>query len=80
MLVIRRRGNGEFIFEERRPPQQNLLTLIIIALIFLSFQVFPKPYEFIFSMIFLVSFAIAFSFFKFRKKTKIVFNYIRKMF
>jgi len=37
-LVIRRRGNGEFIFEERRPPQQNLLTLIIIALIFLSFQ------------------------------------------
>ena len=39
MLVIRRRGNGEFIFEERRPPQQNLLTLVIIALIFLSFQV-----------------------------------------
>lgn len=38
MLVIRRRPDGQFIFEERRPPQQNLLTLIIIALIFLSFQ------------------------------------------
>lgn len=39
MLVIRRRPGGEFIFEERRPPQQNLFTLVIIALIFLSFQV-----------------------------------------
>jgi len=38
MLVIRRRPDGQFIFEERRPPQQNLFTLIIIALIFLSFQ------------------------------------------
>jgi len=38
MLVIRRRPGGEFIFEERRPPQQNLFTLVIIALIFLSFQ------------------------------------------
>ena len=39
MLVIRRRPGGDFVFEERRPPQQNLFTLVIIALIFLSFQV-----------------------------------------
>ncbi|CAG5094177.1 Oidioi.mRNA.OKI2018_I69.XSR.g13317.t1.cds [Oikopleura dioica] len=38
MLVIRRHRNGEFVFEERRPPQNNLLTLVIMALMFLSFQ------------------------------------------